>query len=392
MIFKLAFRNVIGYGWRSVINVFIIALVLVGLVWMISLWASWINLAKTQQQDWEYGSGTMRARAYDPLDMFSWEKAYAPVPSEARPHIDSGLVVPVLFSPGALYSHGRMTNVMIKGIPAAQKVLKIPSATLENHPDHSIPALLGKAMAKSARLQEGDIFTIRIKDAAGAFNTLDLTVAQVMDCPVPSLDVNTVWMDLEALRQAKDLPDQATVLVLADSRLSSIPDKDFRYIERSEFFADIDQMVKTKAGGQSFFFMMLIGLAMLAVFDTQALAVFKRRKEIGTLSALGFTKGQIIRIFTLEGSIYVLLAMLAGAVLGLPLFWYFGTHGLTLPGGSEGFGVQGFDEPLKFVYPPHLILLTLVFVFGLTVFVSWLPARRISRLNPTDAIRGRDHA
>jgi len=392
MIFKLAFRNIIGYGWRSLVNVFIISLVLIGLVWMIALWASWIGIAKTQQQDWEYGSGILRARSYDPLDMFSWEKAYAPVPEDARRHVNSGLIVPVLFSPAVVYSQGRMLNAMVKGIPVDQKLLKIPSQRLRSTDSPYIPALIGKAMSRSSKLDEGDIFTLRVKDGDGAFNTLDLSVSSVMNCPVPSLDINTVWLDLDALNELKDLQNQATVLVLGEATLSALQNGDFRHIARREFFADIDQMVKTKAGGQSFFFLMLIGLAMLAVFDTQALAVFKRRTEIGMLCALGFTKGQVIRLFTLEGAIYMLLAMLVTLVLGFPLFYYFGTQGFTLPGGAEGFGVAGFDEPLKFVYPAHLIILTMVLMLGLTVFVSWLPARRISRLNPNDAIRGKDHA
>lgn len=392
MIFKLAFRNIIGYGWRSLINVLILSLVLIGLVWMIALWSSWISLAKTQQRDWEYGSGILRVRSYDPLDMFTWEKAYAPLPDAAAGAEASGLAVPVLFSPGVVYSRGRMLNIVVKGIPASQKLLSLPSASLQGSDGRGIPALIGKAMAKSSKLGKGDVFTLRIKDSSGAFNALDLSVADVMNCPVPSLDINTVWVDLAALREAKGLETEATVIVLGETSLKDMQDSQFRFIDSREFFADIDQMVKTKAGGQSFFFLLLIGLAMLAVFDTQALAVFKRRKEIGTLASLGFTKGQIIRLFTLEGAIYMLLAMLCTLVLGFPLFRYFAVSGFTLPGGGEGFGVAGFDEPLKFVYPPGLIILTLVLMFGFTVFVSWLPARRISRLSPTDALRGKDHA
>jgi ABC-type lipoprotein release transport system permease subunit len=44
---------------------------------------------------------------------------------------------------------------------------------------------------------------------------------------------------------------------------------------------------------------------MIAIFDTQVLSLFKRRKEIGTLSALGMTQQQIIGLFTVEGLLYM---------------------------------------------------------------------------------------
>lgn len=389
MLLKLALRNIIGNGWRSLINVFIITLVLTGLIWMEAMWFSWLRLAKTQQQEWEFAGGILRAKAYDPYDVFSWERAYAPIPLAAQGYIDKGGIVPVLISPSVIYPSGRMMNAMVKGIPHSQVLLKLPSAELKSTAGDPIPAIIGTAMAKSAKLEEGDIFTLRVKDSAGAFNAIDLQIAMIMDCPVPSLDIGTVWIDLAALQELKQIPGTATTLVLRDPSLSAVSSSDFREIPAKEFFADLDQMVKTKASGQSLLFLMLILLAMLAVFDTQALAIFKRRKEIGMLTALGMTKRQIIRLFTMEGALYMAGASVLTAILGFPLFYYFAAKGFSLPAGTEGFGVAGFNEPIKFSYPAPLIVSTLIVLFLLTVLVSWLPARKIARMSPTAALKGK---
>ena len=389
MIFKLALKNIIGYGWRSLINVFIIALVLIGLIWMEGMWFSWLQLAKTDATEWEFSSGLLRVKTYDPFDVFSWEHSYAPIPPQARELISSGEIVPVLFSPGVIYPEGRMMNAMVKGIPSAQTLLKIPTKSLAVTEGSPIPALVGKSMAKSARLEQGDVFTLRVKDSSGAFNAVDLQVSEIMDCPVPSLDTGTVWMDLKALQELKQLPGMTTSLALQDESLASIATDDFKVISAKEFFADIDKMVKTKASGQASLFVMMIFLAMLAIFDTQALAIFKRRKEIGMLSALGMTKKQIILLFTSEGALYMIFATLLTGILGFPLFWYFAKSGFALPQGYDSFGIAGFNEPLKFVYPLPLILGTLLLIFLLTVFVSWLPALKIAKMSPTQALRGK---
>lgn len=388
MIFILAFKNIIGYGWRSLINVFILAIVLIGLIWAEGMWFSWLTLAKTQQKEWEYASGILRAKSFDPLDSFTWEKGYAPIPATAEKHIENGRLIPVLYSPGVIYPGGRMLNAVVKGIPAGQELLRLPSSDLRSK-DGIIPAVIGKAMARSTKLQVGDTFTLRLKNSSDAYDALELQVASIMNCPVPSLDIGTVWIDLDSLLAIKQLSPVATVLVMRDKALSSLPAHDFRYIDESEFFADLNQMVKTKASGQMMPFSMMIFLAMLAIFDTQALAIFKRRKEIGMLSALGMTKGQIIRLFTTEGVLYMLSAIATAAVLGFPFFYYFAAKGFTLPKGYDSFGIAGFDEPLKFHYPLPLVLATLLFMLLLTGFVSWIPARKIAKLKPTEVLRGK---
>lgn len=389
MIFKLACKNIVGSGWRSLINVLILAAVLIGLVWAEGMWFSWLTLAKTQQKEWEYAAGILRARNFDPLDTFSWEKGYSAIPDNVKEHIETGSLIPLLYSPAVIYPQGRMHNAVVKGIPADQQLLRIPSQALANKEEFAVPAIIGKAMARSTQLQPGDAFTLRLKNSEDAYDALELQIVKIMSCPVPSLDIGTVWIDYDALRRAKLLPEVATVMVMRSTGLAELETEGFRYIDEQEFFADLNQMVQTKAAGQMMPFSMLIFLAMLAIFDTQALAIFKRRKEIGMLSALGMTKRQIIALFTTEGVLYMLFAALAAIPLGFPFFYFFSAHGLALPMGYDSFGIVGFDEPLKFHYSVPLIMLTLLFLIGLTAVVSWLPARKIARMNPTEALRGK---
>lgn len=391
MIFKLALRNIIGNGWRSLINIFIIAAVLIGLIWMEAMWYSWLVLSKTQQQQWEFASGILRSENYDPYDAFSWEKSYSPIPTEFRPHVETGDVVPILYAPGVIYPGGRQLNTMVKGIPAGQQLLKLPSSSLAGGTEGLTPALIGKNMAKATNLATGDVFTLRVQDSTDAFNIIDLQVSEVMNCPVPSLDNGTVWIDLNALQEVRLLPDVATMPALRDKSLYAVSAPQYELLTEKEYFADLNEMVKTKAVGQSMPFVLMIFLAMLAIFDTQALAIFKRRKEIGMLSALGMTKTQITRMFTLEGALYMIGAIGMTLVLGFPLFYYFAVSGFKLPGGND-FGLAGFSEPLKFVYPLPLILGTLALMFILTAFVSWLPARKIVSMNTVATLRGRLNA
>jgi len=390
MIFRLALKNIIGNGWRSLVNMLILTLVLIGLIWMQAMYYSWIKVAETQQKDWEYASGMLRVTSYDPFDAFSWDKSHALLPASLKPYIANDKAVPVLLSPATIYPQGRMMSAMVKGIPAAQKLLKFPATELKIQGDDGyIPAIIGASMGRSSRLSEGDSFSMRIKDMSGAFNALDLQVVKIVNIPVPTMDIGTVWIDLAQLQEIKQMPDRVSYIVFSDAAIAETKTQDFRYIAPAEYFADLYSIRETERGQEFIMYGLMLFLAMIAVFDSQALAVFKRRREIGTLTALGMTQNKIAMLFTAEGVCYMLFATVGAAVLGFPLFYYFAISGYKLPTGYEDFGMIGFSEPIYFSYPLHIIFGTIIALFALTAFVSWLPTRKIARLNPTDALRGK---
>ncbi|MFQ5627925.1 MAG: ABC transporter permease, partial [bacterium] len=124
------------------------------------------------------------------------------------------------------------------------------------------------------------------------------------------------------------------------------------------------------------------------IFDTQVLAVFRRRKEIGTLIALGMTRTKVIQLFTLEGGLNGVLAALVGAIYGIPLLAYFAIEGWPLPESMEGFGLA-IGRTLYPTYGLALIVGTIVIVLLTVTIVSYFPTRKIAKWKPTDALRGK---
>ena len=133
---------------------------------------------------------------------------------------------------------------------------------------------------------------------------------------------------------------------------------------------------------------LLFIIALLAIFDTQVLSIFRRQKEIGTYIALGMTRWQVVGIFTVEGSAYSILAILLGALYGMPLLLYLSKVGWAMPAASTNMGIS-IAEKIYPVYGTGLVLTTIALVIFSATVVSFLPARKIARLNPTDALKGK---
>ncbi|KAF5041038.1 MAG: ABC transporter permease [Candidatus Cloacimonetes bacterium] len=389
MILHLAFKNIINNGWRSLINVLVITIVLIIMVWTQAMYYSWIRLAEIQQSNWEYGKGLLRVKSYDPYDPLTYEDSYAPVPAELRAGIIRKEIVPIMLAPASIYPQGRVQAAVIKGIPDDQQVLAFPGGKLSSEASDMVPVLIGTAMAKSTRLQVGDIFSIRIRDINGTYNAIDAVVEDVLSIPAPSADISTIWVNLKMLERIRGAEGMASYFVLGNDKYRRLATKDFRYIDKDEYFADLYQMLDNERFQQVLMYGLLMLLVLIAIFDTQALAVFKRCREIGTLSALGFTKARITLLFTIEGALYSLFAIVLTPILGFPLFWYFATYGFPIIDGYDEFALPGFSEPIKFIYPLHEIAIVFLLIMVFTILVSWLPTRRIARMSPVDALRGK---
>ena len=109
---------------------------------------------------------------------------------------------------------------------------------------------------------------------------------------------------------------------------------------------------------------------------------------MGTLMSMGMTRGKIIQLFTLEGAMHSVLAALVAAIYGIPLLLWSAKSGWAMPEAVDDFGMA-LGEALFPVYGTGLVVGTTILILVVTTIVSFLPTRRIAKLKPTDALRGK---
>jgi len=384
---KLAYRNLIGAGLRTWLNVIVLSFSFVIIIWMKGILAGWDRQAKTDMIEWEIGGGQYWHQNYDPFDPFTLQDSHAQIPGTFKAEISTGNMIPVLIAQGTLYPEGRMQPVLIKGIPAKQQILSLPTQRLDSAID-AIPAIIGKYMAEANRLEPGDRVILRWRDANGTFDASEISIVDIFTTNVPSVDMAQVWIPLGKMQELLMMQDEATLFTFKNRADDLNETGDWKLMPLESLVADLEAMIKSKSAGQSVFYNILLLLALLAVFDTQVLTIFRRQKEIGTYIALGYTRHQVVGLFTIEGAMHAVLAALLAAIYGLPFLLWQANAGWKLPMDSSDYAIT-IASTLYPVYSAGLIISTTLLVLFATAMVSYWPSRKIARMNPTEALRGK---
>jgi putative ABC transport system permease protein len=386
----LALRSLLGAGIRTWLNVVVLALVFFAVVWMQGLLAGWNHQARRDTIAWEIGGGQLQHAQYDSYDPLTLIDSHAPLPEGVQALVDQQLATPILVAQATIYPAGRMRGVILRGIATNQTILSLPSASLVQDDPDILPIAIGTAMARHTGLAEGDVMSLRWQDANGSYDAIEARVATLFQADVPAVDAGQIWVPLERLRSMLQMPGEATLIVFAPG--VALPDDAAvtGWVPRSvaELLVDIDTLIRTKSSSSSILYLILLALAMLAIFDTQLLSIFRRQREIGTQIALGMTRWQVVRLFTVEGTMYGFFALGVAVVVGGPLLAWQAHVGFAMPGDYSDMGIAISDVIFP-IYGLALLTKTAVLILGVTTLVSFMAAKRIASMSPIDAIRGK---
>jgi putative ABC transport system permease protein len=389
LILKLAYRNLKGAGLRTWLNVLVLSLALVVIIWVKGFLEGMNEYAKDAKTEFEIGGGQFWHAAYDPYDPFTLEDSHAPLSPALQALVSRGDAVPILMTAGAFFPEGRAQSVLLKGIDPAQTILNLPTSYLENGDSDVTPALIGAQMARQTKLAVGDYVTIRWRDVNGTFDADDIRIVQIMNTTLPTVEQGQIWLPIGKLRDMLQAPGEASIVVLKRD-IETVPPGNDTWIHRDPDYLlkDIADMIKMKSSSVNVIYGLLLFMGLLAIFDTQVLSIWRRRKEIGTIMALGMERGTVIGLFTFEGAMHGLLALAIGAVYGIPVLLLSEKYGLPMPEMAQDFGIA-IPPTLYPVYGLQLVAGTTLLVLVTVTIVSYLPASKIAKLKPTDALRGK---
>ncbi len=258
---------------------------------------------------------------------------------------------------------------------------------------------LGSALGERLEVAPGDPVTLSVLDPEGNVEAMDFAVAATLKpgAPWENYFVYLPLGDLQALMGIGDAVALLKVHLAAGPSGAGAAAQRLRpllvataagtqvrtYRESGRLFMGIITATRIQAGLVEIVLLLAVGLG---VAGAQILAIHERRREIGTMAALGTSRAMIRRVFLVEGVVLALAAGAAGTLAGLAVTWLLARTGITLDVVAFQWMIGG-RELVPRVEPASIAIAMGELVLAV-LLATLLPAARASRLLPVEALRG----
>ncbi len=254
---------------------------------------------------------------------------------------------------------------------------KVVSGTARLAPGETI---LGRELAQDLGVRAGDRITVQ---TGGRSESLRATA--LVDLGVKDLNRRTVIVPLREAQNLLALPGGATSLdltlddVWVAQTMAAKLRAQFPYKIESwqESNAQLVSALNAQSISTSIIRGVVLAVVVLGIASVLVVSVVQKRREIGILRAMGATRGQVMRVFLVQGAVVGALGSLLGLLLAVGLIFVF----TRFVRGSDGLPLFSIS------LPPETALQVALIATVCGVIAAIAPARSAARLDPAQAIR-----
>jgi lipoprotein-releasing system permease protein len=259
---------------------------------------------------------------------------------------------------------------------------QIVAGTLEAFPING--ALIGKELSERIQLALGDSFILETEGQRRRFR-----VSAIYETGVSDIDRVRVYINMGEARSLLKKPTGASFIQVnlldkdrAEEDAAHMEDvlhhsvRSWQYREKT--WLNVFLALRISSAITVSVFTLIAGLAM---FNTLAMIVMEKTKEIAILRSMGYTRKDISQIFLWQAGIVLVLGTCAGCLLGA---------GITFGVSRMPIHIRGIFSTDTFIvawsvwhYVAAVIMATIM-----VMLASFVPARRAALLEPGDVIRG----
>ncbi|GAB3517162.1 ABC transporter permease [Photobacterium alginatilyticum] len=241
--------------------------------------------------------------------------------------------------------------------------------------------MLGADLANNMNVGVGDWITLLATTSEGALNAYDFKVRGLYSTGVPELDKRQLYIHIQSAQELllsdkvstlsvflNDTAQTDAMMPLIDSQLNLMVEGQgielTPWQDRAFFYNNVKNLYDLIFGMMG----LVMGLVVfVSLFNTMTMSVTERTREIGTLSALGSFRGEIIRGFLRESGLLAVIGAGTGALMSAALSLFLMLVEVNMPpppGYSEGYPLQvNFSLELVLYATSGVLVICLVAAF-----------------------------
>ena len=245
-------------------------------------------------------------------------------------------------------------------------------------------ALVGRVLADRLQLAVNESIVINVRGESRRF-----VVAAIYETGVRDIDKTRIYIDLADARSLLRKPTGATFIQISlhdpkrarqeAAHLEEVLRHSVRpWQEREKEWLSVFRALSVSSAITVTVFTLIASLAM---FNTLAMIVLEKTKDIAILRSMGYERRDITRIFLWQAAIVLAIGAIVGGIFGAVVSW--GVSLVPLPINTL-FKTEHFIVALS---PWHFVQAITTAVV-MVMIASLVPARRAARLEPGDIVRG----
>lgn len=275
--------------------------------------------------------------------------------------------------------------ITISGIDPATyfQIVRVPDYIVAGSPHlSSQDIIIGIELAKNLGATVGD--KLNVQAASGA--PVALTITGIMDLGSKGANQRMTYV---ALRTAQSLLGIIGGVTTIDMTVKDIYAAEIlakrieasNYVEADSWIATNAQFFTAVQAQETSNTMIRLFVALSVAFGIAAVlvvSVIQRSKDIGILRAMGASRGQVLRVFLIQGAVLGFVGSLLGSAMGASglIYWHAAVRQVD---GTELF-------PL--ILERQLFITTAILATLTGLLAAMAPALRAAKLDPVVAIRG----
>lgn len=281
----------------------------------------------------------------------------------------------------------------LPGLVAAGRFLDVP------HGEGTVEAFAGEALARNLGVAVGDELVILGTDAEGGVAALATRLVGTFASGQGELDRGLLFVPLEAAREAFALGDGAHAIVVRalDAARAAELAQAVAALDLPEqstvapwpaLMPELQQSIELDQVSARIFYGLLALLVSFSVVNSFVMVVFERTREFGVLLAIGMRPWHIVGMLQVEALLLAALGALMGVAVAWPLVAWVAAVGMPL-GEAAGEMLRRFHMPDRMytALQPRAFLEPVLLMSAATAVAALLPALRVRRLLPVEALR-----
>lgn len=242
--------------------------------------------------------------------------------------------------------------------------------------------IVGTELAKDLGASVGD--KVNVQAATGANRIL--TITGIVDLGSKGANQRNTYVALRTAQSLLNLIGGVTTIdltvqdiyaaeTLAQEIQASIPVEADSWIKtNAQFFTAVQAQKATNT-----LIRLFVGLSVaFGIAAVLVVSVIQRSKDIGILRAMGTSRGQILRIFLIQGGLLGLLGSLFGSAMGAAALVFWHNYARQVDG----------SELFPLILDRTLFIASAVLATATGIAAAMAPALRAANLDPVVAMRG----